>query len=247
MLFLGLGTGLGATLIIDGMVEPTEVGHMPLPARPHLRGLRRRARPRAARQPPLAQGGEQGNRRSASRVRSGLHRARRRQRAALEEAPARRTPRGQPPRLRRRPASVGPARRGDHLAGCGLASRPQAAMSDAPELPDSHRPGAAATRTWWLRARLLATVVHHRRRHHQRGLLSARRHPADPRSRFSRRRRRGFLGRSQAAVELHHSARAPGVPAVRIVHRHERFELTLRVVPVRAPRCAAHRGEPDRR
>jgi polyphosphate glucokinase len=29
MLFLGLGTGLGATLIIDGIVEPTEVGHLP--------------------------------------------------------------------------------------------------------------------------------------------------------------------------------------------------------------------------
>jgi len=29
MLFLGLGTGLGATLIIDGAVEPTEIGHLP--------------------------------------------------------------------------------------------------------------------------------------------------------------------------------------------------------------------------
>ena len=29
MLFIGLGTGLGATLVIDGVVEPTEVGHMP--------------------------------------------------------------------------------------------------------------------------------------------------------------------------------------------------------------------------
>jgi polyphosphate glucokinase len=29
MLFLGLGTGLGATLIINGVVEPTEVGHLP--------------------------------------------------------------------------------------------------------------------------------------------------------------------------------------------------------------------------
>lgn len=29
MLFLGLGTGLGATLILDGVVEPTEIGHMP--------------------------------------------------------------------------------------------------------------------------------------------------------------------------------------------------------------------------
>ena len=29
MLFLGLGTGLGATLILDGAVEPLEIGHMP--------------------------------------------------------------------------------------------------------------------------------------------------------------------------------------------------------------------------
>jgi polyphosphate glucokinase len=29
MLFLGLGTGLGATLILDGVIEPMELGHMP--------------------------------------------------------------------------------------------------------------------------------------------------------------------------------------------------------------------------
>ena len=29
MLFLGLGTGLGATLILEGTVEPLEIGHMP--------------------------------------------------------------------------------------------------------------------------------------------------------------------------------------------------------------------------
>src|SRR5665213_2036499 len=29
MLFLGLGTGLGATLILDGVVAPMELGHMP--------------------------------------------------------------------------------------------------------------------------------------------------------------------------------------------------------------------------
>ena len=29
MLFLGLGTGLGVTLIMDGVVEPMEIGHMP--------------------------------------------------------------------------------------------------------------------------------------------------------------------------------------------------------------------------
>ena len=29
MLFLGLGTGMGATLILDGIVEPMELGHLP--------------------------------------------------------------------------------------------------------------------------------------------------------------------------------------------------------------------------
>src|SRR5580698_10090794 len=29
MLFLGLGTGLGSTLVINGMVEPMELGHLP--------------------------------------------------------------------------------------------------------------------------------------------------------------------------------------------------------------------------
>ena len=29
MLFLGLGTGLGSALIIDGVVEPMELGHLP--------------------------------------------------------------------------------------------------------------------------------------------------------------------------------------------------------------------------
>src|SRR5262249_506606 len=29
MLFLGLGTGLGATLIVAGYIEPMEIGHMP--------------------------------------------------------------------------------------------------------------------------------------------------------------------------------------------------------------------------
>jgi polyphosphate glucokinase len=29
MLFLGLGTGLGTTMIVDGIVEPMELGHLP--------------------------------------------------------------------------------------------------------------------------------------------------------------------------------------------------------------------------
>ena len=30
MLFLGLGTGLGSTMIVDGIVEPMELGHLPM-------------------------------------------------------------------------------------------------------------------------------------------------------------------------------------------------------------------------
>jgi predicted NBD/HSP70 family sugar kinase len=29
MLFIGLGTGMGSTLIVDGAIEPTEIAHMP--------------------------------------------------------------------------------------------------------------------------------------------------------------------------------------------------------------------------
>ena len=29
MLFLGLGTGLGSALVVDGIVEPLELGHLP--------------------------------------------------------------------------------------------------------------------------------------------------------------------------------------------------------------------------
>jgi polyphosphate glucokinase len=46
MLFLGLGTGLGSTLIVDGIVEPMELGHLPYKKGTYedyvgLRGLKR--------------------------------------------------------------------------------------------------------------------------------------------------------------------------------------------------------------
>ena len=46
MLFLGLGTGLGSTMIVDGLVEPMELGHLPYRKGTYedyvgLRGLRR--------------------------------------------------------------------------------------------------------------------------------------------------------------------------------------------------------------
>jgi len=45
MLFLGLGTGLGSTLIVDGIVEPMELGHLPYKRKTYedyvgLRGLK---------------------------------------------------------------------------------------------------------------------------------------------------------------------------------------------------------------
>src|ERR1700688_4442551 len=46
MLFLGLGTGLGSTLIVNGLVEPMELGHLPYKKATYedyvrLRGLER--------------------------------------------------------------------------------------------------------------------------------------------------------------------------------------------------------------
>jgi polyphosphate glucokinase len=46
MLFLGFGTGLGSTLVVDGIVEPLELGHLPYRKRTYedyvgVRGLKR--------------------------------------------------------------------------------------------------------------------------------------------------------------------------------------------------------------
>jgi polyphosphate glucokinase len=49
MLFLGLGTGLGSTFIVDGVVEPMELGHLPYKKKTYedyvgLRGLEKRGK-----------------------------------------------------------------------------------------------------------------------------------------------------------------------------------------------------------
>jgi polyphosphate glucokinase len=49
MLFLGLGTGLGSTMIVDGIVEPMELGHLPYKKGTYegyvgVRGLRKRGK-----------------------------------------------------------------------------------------------------------------------------------------------------------------------------------------------------------
>jgi polyphosphate glucokinase len=46
MLFLGLGTGLGTTMIVDGIIEPMELGHLPYKKKTYedyvgVRGLKR--------------------------------------------------------------------------------------------------------------------------------------------------------------------------------------------------------------
>jgi polyphosphate glucokinase len=51
MLFLGLGTGLGTALIVDGIVEPMELGHLPYKKGTYedyvgLRGLKKRGKKR---------------------------------------------------------------------------------------------------------------------------------------------------------------------------------------------------------
>ena len=44
MLFLGLGTGLGSALIVDGIVEPLELGHLPFRKKTFEDYVGRRAR-----------------------------------------------------------------------------------------------------------------------------------------------------------------------------------------------------------
>ena len=49
MLFLGLGTGLGTALVVDGIVEPMELGHLPYKKATYedyvgLRGLEKRGK-----------------------------------------------------------------------------------------------------------------------------------------------------------------------------------------------------------
>ena len=55
MLFLGLGTGLGSTMIVDGILEPMELGHLPFRKATFEDYVGKRGRD-AARQQAMAQG-----------------------------------------------------------------------------------------------------------------------------------------------------------------------------------------------
>ena len=86
MLFLGLGTGMGATLILDGVVEPMEFGHLP-----YKRGLRMSSTSDAwvgaSWQKEVAQGGCRGRRTIEPRLRGRVRGPGRRQCKAPEGNP----------------------------------------------------------------------------------------------------------------------------------------------------------------
>ena len=106
MLFLGLGTGLGSTMIVDGIVEPMELGHLPFRKATYedyvgLRGLR------AARPEAVAEGRSRDDRPPGRGARARLRDARRRKRGVARRAAAERSTRAQRRRLPRRLPALG--------------------------------------------------------------------------------------------------------------------------------------------
>ena len=79
MLFLGLGTGLGSTLVDGQAVEPLELGHLPYRKATFEDYVGERG-PRAARQEALARGGGGDGRAAERGDRARLRRPRRRER-----------------------------------------------------------------------------------------------------------------------------------------------------------------------
>ena len=101
MLFLGLGTGLGSAMIVDGVLEPMELGHLPYKKATYEDFVGQRGLDRL---------GKKGWRKEVADVDRGLpggararvHRAGRRQRRAAQGAAAGHAPRRQPERVPRR-------------------------------------------------------------------------------------------------------------------------------------------------
>ena len=110
MLFLGLGTGLGSTMITEGVIEPMELAHLPFRKGTYEdyvgeRGLEQ-ARPQA-----LGEGRARDDRALLRRAGAGVRRARGRERQAAREAPREGPPRAQRGRVPRRLQALGrPAR-----------------------------------------------------------------------------------------------------------------------------------------
>ena len=147
MLFLGLGTGLGSALVVDGRLRAHGAGPPALPQGPHLRGLRRRRRPRAARQEEVAQARLGGGRPAARRAGAGRRRGGRRQRQGAEAAARGGSPRRERERVRRRlsPLAGAAARRREAEPETEAREgwRPHEARHDRPGT-DGRQHGAAA-------------------------------------------------------------------------------------------------------
>ena len=122
MLFLGLGTGLGSAMIVDGVLEPMELAHLRLQKRQNLRRLLRPPRPRAPRKKALAQTRKRGNRHAESFTRRRLRRPRRRQRQKTQGLPAGLHHRQQRKRLHRRPPHLGPRHQSPPQSSIGTAA-----------------------------------------------------------------------------------------------------------------------------
>ena len=92
MLFLGLGTGLGSAVIVDGILEPMELAHLPYKKGRCFEEYVGIERIEAARQEEMAQ--MRGRRRQATQGRGagGIRRAWRRQCTGAKKAPARESP-----------------------------------------------------------------------------------------------------------------------------------------------------------
>ena len=107
MLFLGLGTGLGSALVVDGKVEPLELAHLPYRKATFEDYVGEAAR-RAAREEEMAGGRGRDDRAPGRRRAAGLRRARRRQCEEARRAPAERAPRRERERVPRRLPPLGP-------------------------------------------------------------------------------------------------------------------------------------------
>ena len=79
MLFLGLGTGLGSAMIVDGVIEPLELGHLPFRKKTFEDYVGERG-PEEARQEEVAEGRVRVRRAALGGDGAGRDRARRRRR-----------------------------------------------------------------------------------------------------------------------------------------------------------------------
>ena len=123
MLFLGLGTGLGSAMIVDGDLQPMELAHLPMKNGRTYEGLHRGAGAAATRQAQVAQARSRGHHPLARSPAARLRGHGRRQREEARATASRGLPGRQRQRVRRRLSplegrSLEGGRAALHIAGC---------------------------------------------------------------------------------------------------------------------------------